>query len=893
VRFLARACVSVVACCLFFSTIAASAPAQTADCASAFDDVGNPCPDLQIAGDIEAAVDGSTVTFLVPVVNAGSAESSETEVVASATELETAGTAVGSLGPEESETVTIATQFPDEVRGESIEVSFTVDPSNVVQEENERNNSASLGVLFPLEETPTTTTTTTTETQPTTTETVTQPTTRDPPTTETGEDGVSNWLLWAAVAGGAVLLAAAAASFFLRGRRTVGEVMAEPPERWEEEPRPPPPPEPYWPQAEPPPAEPYSPEAEPPEPWPPPEGAASAPPVEPDTAGVEPAPVSPSPGADEAPRRPSRLVNTGFSDAADPGSPLSSTTPLRPGGDYFFWLEVGELVAQSIEETPVELSEADTLAPGSRLTVVVFPVGETSSSVAFPEGELYLAGDGSVAVSSQPSTVAQAIEDRELLARRLFFPVDAPGEEGTLLLRCSIFHKQILLQSRLVTARVSDVEESIQDALRSTLDFTLAPRLDPEHLGRLPEYRLSLLLNQTEDGTHSLTVKGATFSDAASFDSVELEGLLQQCRRSLRKAAWQSEDPWQAGFAYRYQQPTPGNLVADLVTLAIWGKRFYVKVSDRLAGQRSRRELADDLRTPGFVQLALKQSPRHLLPAALFYDHKGLVDTADIREYRLCEGFLTALDGDAPLQDTPCFQGECPSRESTTTVCPSGFWGYRHALGIPFTLKGAPDVPLSIEYSGQPSMAVAVSTDPEFELRVAHEGVLREIRPDLLYAATRADALAELKRGRAHVVYFYCHGGRAKDVPYISVGPLTEEFITAVTLHNEDILWEKPRPLVFLNGCHTTGLEPEQAFEFVSAFVTGAHAAGVIGTEITVFEPLARAFAEDCLRRFLGGAELGWAVRDARLALLKASNPLGLVYLPYALPSLRLVPTKP
>ena len=110
-----------------------------------------------------------------------------------------------------------------------------------------------------------------------------------------------------------------------------------------------------------------------------------------------------------------------------------------------------------------------------------------------------------------------------------------------------------------------------------------------------------------------------------------------------------------------------------------------------------------------------------------------------------------------------------------------------------------------------------------------------------------------------------------------------------MTLLNQRIRWDEPRPLVFLNGCHTTGLEPELALEFVSALVRRSRAAGVVGTEITVFEPLARAFAEDCLRRFLAGDPFGWAVRNARLELLKAGNPLGLVYLPYALPSLKLV----
>jgi hypothetical protein len=398
-----------------------------------------------------------------------------------------------------------------------------------------------------------------------------------------------------------------------------------------------------------------------------------------------------------------------------------------------------------------------------------------------------------------------------------------------------------------------------------------------------------MLLNQAGDGTHSLTVKGERFSDTASFDPVELETLVRRARSSFRKAAWGSEEPWREGFAYRYTEATRAKLEEDLIALAIWGIRFYAAVCDRLVGERSLEELQASMLTPGYVQLAVKQSPRHLLPAALFYDYVGLEDAARIDEYDLCPAFLTALDAEPPLELAPCFQGECPSRGSETTVCPSGFWGYRHALGIPVTLEGAPDVPPTITYVGQPAMSVAVCTDPTFTLRAAHEEVLRRIRPDLRYAATRADALALLKEGRTHVVYFYCHGGLDQDVPFIKVGALSERSITSVTLLNEHIRWDEPRPLVFLNGCHTTGLEPEQALEFVSALVRRAQASGVIGTEITVFEPLARAFAEDCLQRFLGGTSLGWAVRESRLALLKAGNPLGLVYLPYALPSLQLV----
>ena len=103
------------------------------------------------------------------------------------------------------------------------------------------------------------------------------------------------------------------------------------------------------------------------------------------------------------------------------------------------------------------------------------------------------------------------------------------------------------------------------------------------------------------------------------------------------------------------------------------------------------------------------------------------------------------------------------------------------------------------------------------------------------------------------------------------------------------IWWESPQPLVFINGCHTTALEPTQVLNFVDSFITWNHAAGVIGTEIAIFEALACAFSEECLRRFvIEGETIGEAVRGTRLTLLKHGNPLGLIYNIYANASLRL-----
>ena len=108
------------------------------------------------------------------------------------------------------------------------------------------------------------------------------------------------------------------------------------------------------------------------------------------------------------------------------------------------------------------------------------------------------------------------------------------------------------------------------------------------------------------------------------------------------------------------------------------------------------------------------------------------------------------------------------------------------------------------------------------------------------------------------------------------------------TFRTKHIDWTDPRPVVLVNGCHTTALGPEVAQPLVSGLMFTANAAGVIGTEVTIFEPLAVEFAESFLRVFDAGSMLGWAVRDARLTLLGRGNPLGLVYIPFAAADLEL-----
>ena len=585
-------------------------------------------------------------------------------------------------------------------------------------------------------------------------------------------------------------------------------------------------------------------------------------------------------------RLPTRVVNTGFAPQAQADTPPDPKMPLQAGQSYYFWLDVGRPNFHSIEETPLPLPEG--LPEEARLTVALFAFkDEIQITPGSDVGELQLQPDGTARVVGGPAKPPGIPPGSDLLDRRLFFPVKAPDRAGTFRLRCNIYYEQVLVQSRLIHARVMRRPRRIKRrALRSVVDYALSHTLQPDHLTRLAPHRLSLMLNSDGDGTHVLIFgEKGEFKNEATLSPPELKQPIENARQALWKVSWGDENPW-AGQAYRYkdQQCDPGRLRGDLINLAIRGYILYNAIIDKLTGGRKKSdELAALMRRPGLLPIALKQSPSHVLPAALFYDYP--LDTQ--ADHKLCEAFSDALQEATPLEETPCFNAACPRCGELDYVCPSGFWGYRHCLGIPVSVAPGTDVPPEIVVQGELQMVVGVATNlnqledhlPKLQKLISPRG--------WHYSENRDTILQQLKSTKSHLVYFYCHGGLASHVPYLQVG--SNAYIEGSNLRAYRIYWDSPRPLVFTSGCHTTALDPEQAINLVQDFIsTGG--AGVIGTEITIFEPLACDFAEECLRRFLaGGVSIGEAVRGARLKLLKEGNPLGLVYIPFVLPSLHLL----
>lgn len=566
------------------------------------------------------------------------------------------------------------------------------------------------------------------------------------------------------------------------------------------------------------------------------------------------------------PRLP-RVVSTGF--LAEDYGKLSLWRALEPSTDYWFWLEIGAPVAGSIEVTPVDVEGVEV---GARLSVVVsgFP-GELEVREALDTGVLEL-GEQRASVVRAPLNLDGCMA----------FPVRSPAKSGPARLRCNLYRDGILVQSRLVVAHIGDENPLDGPALHSELEYALSRQLDPAGLERLPSADLSISINGNET-THQVRFFAADGERKAdvTLSEQELQGIIDACRATLREVAWNTPEEWEKGIPTNYDTPPSMTMrQRHLVQLATIGYRQYAQLAERLAGDRDPIRLSERIRPPQRIELAA--DPKQFLPAAVLYDHP--IETGAETGIETCEAFAGWLGSGAPREDSRCLMGECPNYDDLQVVCPAGFWGFRHELGWP--VSDELETIGTLQCDGRPELGVGIATD--LLLRDDHEKELRNRFHHLDLTETREGFFEMLQRRDDQVVYLYCHGGMTpKQAAFVRLGPATEKKITAAelfTLRRKLGALEHERPLVFLNGCRTGAISPQSRFELVSGFIKDIGAAGVIATEITVFEPMASVFATTFLAAFLSdGMTVGQAIRHARVELLRTGNPLGLVYIPFVL----------
>ena len=472
----------------------------------------------------------------------------------------------------------------------------------------------------------------------------------------------------------------------------------------------------------------------------------------------------------------------------------------------------------------------------------------------------------------------------------LVIPLMAPMEPGTHTLRLTIYFKKNALESLLLTAHVSPTRQP-GEGYRLVTDYRLTARLDSVDF--LPERRLNILVNQNLNGTHRLVINGQA-GDPLSFSLGDdaMRKATNTLRLLLNKIHYSKSGL--LGHKNNYDEKnakTKEAFIKDLKALAEKGWELYDVISNKV-------DLSVD--EPATIQIA-RAASEFIFPWAFIYD----IGKESFADWQPCQ-LLQDWDGKSTL--IPSGTRNCPHENNhvENTLCPFGFWGYRHILEQPasINLENTDRMKQVIHTPGQLDFTFIQNTTLDPSTTSLHVAALQKSLGSTWKPVTnRPDVKIALDQEAPEIIYFYVHG---KKLAEDSLAPTSLLVGNDEEIQTTDIKawyksgwkinpnhWVKSSPLIFINGCHTADLLPDSPVSFVDEFSRAA-AAGVVGTEITISQRVASEMAEIFLSSFVNKTpageriSVGEALRLARLNLLNKGNLLGLVYSAYCAADLAL-----
>ncbi|MEA3276096.1 MAG: CHAT domain-containing protein [Pseudomonadota bacterium] len=530
----------------------------------------------------------------------------------------------------------------------------------------------------------------------------------------------------------------------------------------------------------------------------------------------------------------------------------------------------------------------------------------------------------------------------------LTFPV-TPRQKGASALRVTLYCRQHVLMSLRLAALVYREEEPIPSPARQRVRLARAlgvAKSDVDDVGYLPrvEYSEEPNLDQADrlpgrvlgivanhvNGKPTVSIKGSEGFSARI--NRNLPKIVEAVRKTFDEIATGHIDVNDGSpdafyrFANSDNSGSNERLRVALFKLAHAGSRLYdavVPVGDTDLRKRFREALeAKPGQTIGVAHVLLE----NVIPWAAIYDRpfdpyplspasdldgKDLVDRVCLaalpnrgggQEATRCEDhFNCPLYPNHAAQTAP--DGGTPITKNQV-VCPRHFWGFQHIIELPphevdksnpiererRDRVGPSDPPhLTIGYNG--GLDSSSKHLSRIETVLSDPGTTAQLSGQ---SADRQQILKDLKNEDLDVVYFFCHarGGSADPTDdtsrlEVQVGPADQAREIMIYTLDETYRWPR-HPLVILNGCSTAAFSPDALAPFVRKFVNDIGAAGMVGTEVPVWEPLATEFAEQYLQMFLSGRPAGQSLLDVRQHFLSKGNPLGLIYTLFALSELAL-----
>jgi CHAT domain len=537
---------------------------------------------------------------------------------------------------------------------------------------------------------------------------------------------------------------------------------------------------------------------------------------------------------------------------------------VRAGTDYWLVVSIDALQPSSIIERPVPFPRE--ILPRTDLTLDV-----VVSSATFLVGDRH---DGALtrATRNQLRLPADDGPARAPDGRtELGFAVRSPGASGAARIRVTYYFRDAVVQSQVVDVDVDGSGRPIAGT-----DYTASADLRGLEAIR-DRRRVAIVVNQDPSGNHGISIRSHLTPDVrvTHFD-IEPE----QLREPLDNLRQELND---TDTAPRTVKRTRKQLVNDLRRLAPHGAVLFEKMF-----VQAREVLTDiDLAEPGFaLHIAPSSVSRFTLPWAFLYKFP-LPDTAraSVSTVPICD-VVNQWDAHDLLANAP--SGRCPHEGEEShrkpILCPYGFWGIRYEIELMApTTSVIQHVTADADHAAVALLATNLGNPTAVESHVSALG--DALRRGGCGGMNTARALTEAETqldADLPIVYMLCHGIYTKQGgpdTHLCIGrneSLTPSLLTSWLVASKR--WQAVRPLVFINACHSVALQPKTTLGYVEAFIGAGGAAGVIGTEATVHEDLAREAANIFFRYLLEHQTVGSALHSLRAELLASGNLFGLLY---------------
>jgi hypothetical protein len=511
------------------------------------------------------------------------------------------------------------------------------------------------------------------------------------------------------------------------------------------------------------------------------------------------------------------------------------------------------------------------------------------------------------------------------------------NQTGTRRVRVCLFYGNLLLQSAFIDAQV--VNKKIRQTKRQKQETNfLTGKLDYVANATLtgfkhePQPDITILTNQDANGKDWIAVYAGgvdVMGTTGCKPRLVNPNYVRSRANIIRDRLWRIIKESQ----YQVDELSPTTrtellekLEKDLAKLAGEGWSTFDDLFLHEVTRDMKRNYESKLRPPGLISINRCRGDKTTLPWAALYDL--YVDAADLSRLKLCpiikaqledhwtedlehyNKFADWLDNPQGCQDNP----NCPLKNKDLrpyTICPFGFWGFRHQISQPHQLINSTsqeEVPSVIAHSvrdgngtrfnqtiflksnNNQRIKVALGVHQEIEHADQWVAAFESLQPGSIqtFASNNRDEIKrQLEQGGFHIYLLYCHG-RVDNVSKRFELDFGSRTLSWENL-NPDAQWPlEPKSLVIMNACNTVSTTPEVLYRMLD----GLHelgASGVIGTEIKVSPKLAYKFILAIMDSFIvEGASIGEAFLEERKALLRDYSPLGLVYSYYAPAALHL-----